>query len=141
MNRVRREMESFGAMLISDLESFSKGGFESGVSAPVWGTTLRLPELLDMFLTDGKYDVGKGDIIVPPNVDFVHKESPTPGMFRFHITQGNPYFEGRGLVKLLDTLSGTPKIHSVDVNNDCRGGEINITNFVNYPFKLLRGDE
>ena len=140
-NRLRKARQDFGDMLTSDLEAFSKGGFQAGVSAPQWGTTLRLTELLEMFLVDGRHDVGKGDIVVPKDLDFVHEEKPpAEGIWRIKITAGNPYFEGKGWVKLIDTLSGIPTVKAIDVRNNCREGEIQIANFINYPFKLLRGE-
>lgn len=134
--RVKQERKKFGDLIVAAAKSYKDSPAQ--VSAPAWGTVLRLNELLEMFLVDGKYDLGKGDIVVPPNIDFRHAAGATKDYWKLEITEGFPYFIGRGIVKLVDTLSGKIEIKAIQVHNDCKSGEVIISNFVNYPFTIVR---
>ena len=135
MRELKKELKSFGDSLESAMESMKN----EGVSAPTWGTVLSLPQLLGVFLTDGRYDIGgKGDIVVPPDLDFIHEPAKDADFWKITVTKGFPYFEGKGFVKLFDTLLGVPMVKSITIHRDCRKGQINIENFMDFPFELLR---
>lgn len=101
---------------------------------------MSLPDILQLFLTDGAYEIGKaGKIVVPEDLDFEHRVHPEKSeYFQFFITQGHPYFQGSGIVKFLADLGGRAKLLSIDVHRSCRHGEFNIQSWKDWPFEITR---
>lgn len=126
------ELEIQSSRICAEMES-------DGVAAKSVFPDLRfsVPQLMSTLLTNGRYDLGRGHLVVPENIRPRFAPSPTPKRTRIEIYQGKPFFDGGRIVNLLaDLVSGTPTIPWVEFKNDMTGGVIRIDPWKDLEFHL-----
>ena len=107
-------LHAFGSMIEQMLEQESEG-FSGAFGGPE-DFEINVPDILGMFLRNGRYDLGNGYIVVPDNLR--PKITPGDGRTRIEIWQGVPYFEGGKLTQmLLDFVHMTPKVPWFEFDN------------------------
>lgn len=109
----------------------------AGVSFGVAEFRLSVPELLGTFLTRGRYDFGKFDLVVPDNVRTRIVPQIPEQRTRWSVWQGVPTVDAGRFVNLIaDLISGAPTIPWVELSNEMDGGRIRIEPWKDIEFEL-----